>query len=309
METLLITALAVVLDIALGDPPNIIHPVAWMGKIISLLEKGGRKLKPAGQFIYGVLITLFTTALFAVPAFYLVHYLRDTNKVAYVIVTAVILKLMFSIRGLGAAAFRIKRLLTEDNLPQTRHDIRALVSRNAADLNTTQLSSAAVESVAEGTCDSMVAPLFFFLLLGLPGVVGYRVVNTFDSMIGYHGKYEYLGKFAARFDDVLNYIPARLAALVLVCAAVLTKSARRAWRTAWREHRKTESPNAGWPMATMAGALGVRLEKVDYYVLGNDFAAPGIETIDRAVKTFCGAATIWVLLCLATGAIELAITA
>ena len=130
-----------------------------------------------------------------------------------------------------------------------------------------------MESVAESTCDSLVAPLFYFLLLGVPGAIGYRVVNTLDSMIGYHGKYEYLGKFAARLDDVLNFIPARLTALLLVLAAfVMKRNGRKAWQTALREHAKTESPNAGWPMAAMAGALDVRLEKVGHYQLGKENA-------------------------------------
>ena len=130
----------------------------------------------------------------------------------------------FSIKGLRRAAFKIKNLLQDDDLDKTRFELRALVSRDTAGLPRPLLASAAVESVAEGTCDSLVAPLFYFLLLGVPGAIGYRVVNTLDAMIGYHGKYEYLGKFAARLDDVLNYIPARLAALLLVLAAAFQKS-------------------------------------------------------------------------------------
>ncbi len=125
---------------------------------------------------------------------------------------------------------------------ETRFELRALVSRDTGDLPEPLLISAAVESVGEGTGDSLVAPLFYFLFLGVPGAIGYRVVNTLDSMIGYHGKYEYLGKFAARCDDVLNYIPARLAALLLVLAAVLRKNGRNAWRTAFREHSKDREP-------------------------------------------------------------------
>ena len=309
MEWMLVPAIAVVLDIAFGDPPNVIHPVAWMGKVISLLERGGLKLKPAGQFIYGILMTLFTSALFAVPAFFLLDYLRDFNLWVYIIVAAVLLKLTFSIRGLGSAAYKIRNLLREDNLDKTRFELRALVSRNTKDLDRPMLASAAVESVAEGTCDSVVAPLFFYLLFGVPGAIAYRVVNTLDAMIGYHGKYEYLGKFAARFDDVLNYIPARLAALILVTAAALKKTGRRAWRTARKEHTSTESPNAGWPMAAMAGALGVRLEKAGHYVLGQGNPAPSMETINDAVRVFSLATVVWILVCLVTGGVRFAITA
>jgi adenosylcobinamide-phosphate synthase len=308
MEIILILALAAAIDLAVGDPPDIVHPVAWMGKVIALLEKGGLKLNASGQFIYGIGMTIFTTALFVIPVYFLVTYLHDLNQVAYIIVAAVILKFTFSIRGLWHAARKIKRLLQEKNLDKTRFELRALVSRDTKDLNEPLLVSAAVESVAEGTCDSLVAPLFYFLLLGVPGAIGYRAVNTLDSMIGYHGKYEHLGKFAASLDDVLNFIPARLAALLLVLAAAMKKSGRDAWKTALKEHIRTESPNAGWPMAAMAGALNVRLEKVGHYVLGERRAAPVLENIDSAVTLFSLAASAWVLLCFIAGGIRFVVT-
>jgi len=309
MEWILVPALAIVIDLALGDPPNVIHPVAWLGKVISRLEKGGTKMKPAGQFIYGIFMTLFSAALCAVPVYYLLAYIRDLNQVAYIITAAVLLKLTFSVRGLRRAAVKVKTLLTEDKLDKTRFELRALVSRNTGDLERPLLASAAVESVAEGTGDSLTAPLFYYLLLGVPGAIAYRAVNTLDSMIGYHGRYEYLGKFAARFDDVLNYIPARLAALMLITAAALKKNGRRAWQTACREHARTESPNAGWPMAAMAGALGVRLEKTGHYVLGDGNPAPSPETIASSVRVFSYAAAVWVLICLIAGGIRFAVTA
>ena len=164
--------------------------------------------------------------------------------------------------------------------------------------------------MAEGTCDSLVAPLFYFLLLGVPGAIGYRVVNTMDSMIGYHGKYEYLGKFAARLDDVLNFIPARLATWLLVLSAwVIKRNGRHAWRTALRDHVRTESPNAGWPMAAMAGALDVRLEKAGYYRLGDGKTALAPETIDKAVRLFLTAASCWAPVLLLTGVIRFVVKA
>ena len=308
MEILWILAAALAIDLSLGDPPNIVHPVAWMGRIIGLLERGGLKLNPSGQFIYGVLMTIFVTALFAVPIYYLVDYLQGLNQTVYIIVTAILLKLTFSIRGLWRAAWKIRSLLKEDKLDKARFELRGMVSRDTGNLDESQMASAAVESVAEGTGDSLVAPLFYFLLLGVPGAIGYRAVNTLDSMTGYHGKYEYLGKFAARLDDVLNFIPARLAALMLMTAAALKKSFRRAWRTALREHGKTESPNAGWPMATIAGALGVRLEKAGHYVLGEDSPTPSEGTIGGAVKLFSLAAAAWILICFGAEGIRIAVT-
>ena len=164
------------------------------------------------------------------------------------------------------------------------------------------MSSSAIESVAEGLCDSVVAPLFYFLIFGLPGAFAYRAINTLDSMIGYRGKYEYLGKFAARLDDVLNYIPARLAFLFIVIAASLKKMGREAWQVARRDHTQTSSPNAGWPMAAMAGALHVRLEKPGHYVLG-DGKEPKPDDIDRAVNMFTIAAAGWLIVCGIAGGI------
>jgi len=308
MEIILTMALAVAIDLALGDPPDIAHPVAWMGKVITLLEKGGLKLNSNGQFIYGIGMTIFTTALFVTPVYFLVTYLHNLNQVVYVIVAAVLLKLTFSIRGLRRTALKIKELLQEKKLDKTRFELRALVSRDTKDLNEPLLISAAIESVAEGTGDSLIAPLFYFLLLGVPGAMGYRAVNTLDSMIGYHGKYEHLGKFAARLDDVLNFIPARLAALLLVMAAAMKRRGRDAWKTALKEHVRTESPNAGWPMAAMAGALNVRLEKVGHYVLGERRAVPTLEKIDSAVTLFSLAALAWILICFIVGGIKIAVT-
>jgi adenosylcobinamide-phosphate synthase len=128
-------------------------------------------------------------------------------------------------------------------------------------------------------------------------------------MIGYHGKYENLGKFAARLDDILNFIPARLAALLIILAAASRKTGRFAWRIAWREHRLTESPNAGWPIAAMAGALHVRLEKSGHYRLGEPDEPLNPETIDGAVKLFSIAALGWVLICLMGGGIQFVISA
>jgi adenosylcobinamide-phosphate synthase len=309
MEILWILALAFCIDLVLGDPPDTIHPVAWMGKAISLLERGGLRLHPIWQFVYGMMMTFLTIAFFVTPAYFLLSYLQGWNQIAYIIVSGVLLKLMFSIRGLWHSAVKIKQLLKEDNLEKTRFELRALVSRDTRNLDKSLIASAATESVAEGICDSVIAPLFYFLLLGVPGAIGYRVVNTLDSMLGYHGKYEYLGKFCARFDDVLNFIPARLAALVILIAAAAKKRGRSTWRTALREHVKTESPNAGWPMAAMAGTLGVRLEKPGYYVLGEGNPTPSLETIGRALNIFFIAVATWVVICFIAGGIRIAVTA
>ena len=295
MELLLILLLALIFDLALGEPPNIIHPVAWMGRVTSFLERRCISKSHAIQFLYGVGIVLFTMALFTVPAYFILFYLEGMSSIVYVIAGAILFKFTFSLQGLRRTALRVKRLLLEDKPGEVRFELRALVSRDTQNLTKPLLVSAAVESVAENTSDSFVAPIFYFLLFGVPGAMAYRVVNTLDAVVGYHGKYEYLGKFASRLDDVLNFIPARLTALLLVCAAFLSRrDGRASWQVTRSQHARTESPNAGWPMAAMAGALNVQLEKVGHYRLGGSSTPSAPETIDASVGLLQIAMLIWV---------------
>jgi adenosylcobinamide-phosphate synthase len=156
-----------------------------------------------------------------------------------------------------------------------------------------------VESVAENLTDSVLAPACFYLAFGLPGAAVYRVINTADAMIGYRdGVLEHFGKVAARLDDLLNLVPARLAALVLVTAALTPGfDARAAWSVLRRDRRRTASPNAGWTMSAMAGALGVTLEKRETYRLG-DGPLPARGHIPRAVDLFTRATALGVALLL-----------
>lgn len=305
---MLVIALAI--DLALGEPPPAVHPVVWMGRVISFLEKGNISRRPAVQFAGGCMITVTTIGLFTVPAYFLLVYLEGVSFAAYLVVGGALLKSTFSIKELRCAALEIRRYLTNDRLDRARFELRALVKRDTHSLPSPLLVSATVESVAENTCDSFVAPLFYFLFLGVPGAVGYRVVNTLDSMIGYHGKYEYLGKFASRLDDVLNFIPARLSALFLVFATFLTKgNGSSSWRVMLSDHSRTESPNAGWTMAAAAGALDVQLEKVDHYKLGIARVRLVPETIDAAVKLALVAMLSWGATCITIGVIRLVVTA
>jgi len=300
MDILIILGIALAIDFAAGEPPDACHPVAWMGRVISFLERKGLRRSPSRQFAYGVMITIAVVALFAALPYLLLPRLQGVSFVAYVITGGVLLKLTFSLRGLRSTALKIKNLLHDDKLDKARYELRALVSRDTSALSKPHLVSSTVESVAEGTCDSFVAPLFYFLIFGVPGAITYRAVNTLDSMIGYHGRYEHLGKFASKADDVLNYIPARLTALLLAAAAFFHKRrAKAAWRTALSDHAETESPNAGWPMAAAAGALNVRLEKVGHYKLGRANTTPTTKAINESLSLMLIATAFWVLICFA----------
>ncbi|MDD5093056.1 MAG: cobalamin biosynthesis protein [Dehalococcoidia bacterium] len=298
MDGIIILALALTIDLVVGDPPTLLHPVGWMGKLISLAERLAPKGRPNAQFFYGIGMVLVGIISFVVPIYFLLVYVSEGSRIIYVIVGALILKSTFSIRGLRSAAVKVRDRLNDNQLADARAGMGALVSRNPEDLDEALVIAATVESVAENTSDSIVAPLFWFLILGIPGAVGYRVVNTFDSMIGYHGKYEYLGKFAARLDDVLNFIPARLTALMMVAAAFIArKEGRAAWNIMLRDHSKTESPNAGWPMSAAAGALEIELEKVGHYKLGEAKSTLTLEKINSVLLLMCLVALICAVLC------------
>ena len=309
MEYIIILPLAIIIDLVLGDPPDALHPVAWMGKLISYLVRGGARLPHAMQFTYGLVIVLFILGLFVTPVYFILVYLKSISFIAYIIVSALILKLTFAIRGLKRAAFKIRALLQAEKMAEARFELRALVSRETDDLDKSQVVSATVESLAENSCDSFVAPLFYYLLFGIPGALAYRVINTFDAMIGYRGKWEYLGKFAARVDDVANYIPARISALMIVIAArINNRDMSGAWRVVVRDHGKTRSPNAGWTIGAVAGALGVRLEKRGHYKLGDNHLPLSLDTIAASWRIVMTAAIVWSLISIITEVIRLVTT-
>ena len=278
--------LAIALDAAFPEPPGAIHPVVWMGKATSALERLAEGLGNNGSFALGALIAVAVPALFAGAAWLAVITLLGLGDIPFLIGAAILLKTTFAVRGLVRAAQETQYSIEHGDILMARYSLRGLVSRDAEDLSEPQVSAAAIESVAENTTDSFIAPWLAFALLGLPGAFAYRAVNTLDSMIGYRGKYECLGKVSARLDDLLNLIPARLSAGLLLLAGVAKSGydSRQGWRTALREHRLTASPNAGWTIAAVAGLLGVSLEKPGHYILGGTFNEPRASDISRAVR-------------------------
>ncbi len=293
-RALLLAALA---DLAFGEPPNRLHPVAWFGALVAAVERRAPGGSPARQLLYGAGLAAGGVGL-AAGLSWAAARVAERGAWARLLADTVLLKSAFSLRMLAGEAARVQRLLEAGDLPAARRALRALVSRDPSGLDERLAAAAAIESVAENLSDSVVAPLLYAVLGGPGAALAYRAVNTLDAMVGYRGQYEYLGKAAARLDDLLNLAPSRLAALLLVATAgLLGFDVRRAWTTAWRDHGRTASPNAGWPMAAMAGALGRRLEKVDHYTLG-DGPAPQPADIARALRLYTGAAALALLLAL-----------
>lgn len=281
--------LALLFDLLLGDPPNRFHPTAWMGNLIAFLLRCRRR--PRGnrfaELTYGVFILLVGISLSVLTGLAITNLIyRITNyQLLITILTALFLKLTISLRGLDRAARDVQSALQAGNLPEARRLLSwHLVSRDTSELDESKVSAAAIESVAENSSDGIVAPLFFFALGGLPAAFAYRFINTADSMLGYHDEErEWLGKIPARLDDLLNFIPARLAGLFIVLSAPFCRaSLSQAWKIMWQDSSQTASPNAGIPMSAMAGALGVELEKINHYALGKGLQLPSAKDISRA---------------------------
>ena len=232
-------------------------------------------------------MALLIPAFWALAAWLAAWGLRELHPVAYLLGGAVLLKTTFAVGMLHRVAARTRSLVVDGDLPALRENMRSLVSRDVSAMGTGQAVAATVESVSENTTDSFVGPWLAFALFGIPGAFAYRAINTLDSMIGYRGEYEFLGKAAAKLDDLVNLVPARLTALLLAAGSALLPGQRAAgaWRIMWRDHSRTASPNAGWTMSGMAGALGVELEKEGQYRLGDATRPLEPQDITRAVHS------------------------
>lgn len=294
---ILLCALAA--DLLIGDPPNRWHPVAWIGRVLGWLFARGPRAGRLPTIAYGAAVVTGVAATVAGTLWALEPSLNGLGWVG-TIAQAWILKCSFSLRGLWIAARQVEAALERGDLARARELVgQLLVSRPTRELTVSGVSSAAVESVAENLTDSVVAPSLCYLLFGLAGAWAYRVINTADAMVGYRaGRLEFLGKAAARLDDAVNWLPARLSALAIVAGSGLAgEDARGALRVMAQDHRRTASPNAGWTMAAMAGALGIALERAGAYRLGAGRCA-GSHDIrrSRAVLAWSAAAALAMVL-------------
>jgi adenosylcobinamide-phosphate synthase len=284
--------LSALLDWFLGEPPACAHPVAWIGRYLQATGKGLCALAPRRAFLGGmgwwvlgasavtILATLATLGLARLPGW------------AQVLGSAVLLKPLFSFRML-ATEVRAVEAAVQESLDQGRQRLSHIVSRDTSQLSATEVRESALESLSENLSDSVVAPLFWFALFGLPGAALYRFANTADAMWGYRNAWESAGKFAARADDVFNLIPARLTALLLLVAGGLRVGPSQLAV----EARKTPSPNSGWPMAAFALSLGVRLGKPGVYVLNPQGSGPKAVHVQQGTWLAIAAGALGIAAC------------
>lgn len=266
-----ILLIAILIDLIFGEPPEKIHPVVWMGKLIDGLRSYMSESK-----ICGVIV-----ALMVVGGFTLAGYLITlVPGIVGLVISAYILKATFSINCLACTANMMEKYLASDDLKNAKKNLPKLVGRDPAQLSKKEINSAVIESVAENFVDGIFSPLFYFLLFGIPGALAYKAINTLDSMVG-QGDFGY---FSAKLDDLVNYIPARLSVLFISAGAIFYGSPLSALKISRRDHGLTKSPNSGWPMAAMAGSLAVSLKKPEHYILGSELDLPESYHIKRAVR-------------------------
>lgn len=300
---------AVAIDVALGDPRSRYHPTAWAGGLIARMisssagrgfwvQRLGGVAAVAAPACVAVALLLplhhaaghalgalgwgdgAATAAAAVPAQYV-------HAAALVAACCVLLKCTIAVRGMQRHAYAVVESLEgEGGVAGARSSLSMIVKRKTGSLDEEHVISGVLESIGENTVDGATGSLFYYGLFGLPGAFAHRIVNTADSMAGYRGEMlGRLGWFAAHADTVLNYVPARLTGVAMVAASVpLGYDWRGALKSMIRDGGSTASRNSGYPMAALAGALNVRLEKEGHYVLCGGGRAPGTRDVRRAVS-------------------------
>jgi adenosylcobinamide-phosphate synthase len=280
MNVLIIILLAIIVDLLFGEPPSKIHPVVLMGQLISFTKKFLIKYnnKSSGIVLTTIILTIFVLLFAVILKISTIYYFL------YLIISAVLLSTTFAIKSLIDSVKNVREDLKID-IDKAKHSMSYLVSRDTSKLSESDIVSACIETLTENITDSVTAPLIYTYIFGVLGGVFYRVVNTLDAMVGYKNPENLnIGWFPAKFDDLLNYLPARITGILVVIASVFLKlDWKSSYKIMMRDAKKTPSPNSGYPMAAAAGALGIQLNKHGYYKLGDNLNPLKIETITETI--------------------------
>ena len=296
---------AFILDLILGDPLFLPHPVRWMGRAIETMEPRFRNL-PVRETTAGLIFSLSLIGGTWSLVFALVILAGAIHPLFGVGIEILIIYYSISVRCLVKSAMDVHRSLTQKNLNEAKKKVAQIVGRDVEPLSAQGVAQATVETVAENLVDGVISPLFFAAIGGAPLAAAYKMVNTLDSMVGYKNEeYQQFGKASARIDDIANFIPARLSVLVVALASrILAGKGSLALRTAMEEGAHHSSPNAGFPEAAFAGSLGVKLGGAHYYQghlvhkpqIGIKFGTVSINHIKKACDLMILSAVIWLLI-------------
>ena len=277
---LLAIILAYLLDLILGDPYYLPHPVRGMGKLIEYLEK---KLRNT-SVLAGIILAIAVVGLVYLGSLFAIRFADNVNTWAGFAISTVLIFSTLSTRSLDKEARSVYESLKSGNIEEARARLSLIVGRDTQGLDQDEIIRATVETVAENSVDGIISPLFYAALGGAPLALAYKAINTLDSMVGYKNeRYLHFGWFSAKLDDAANYIPARFSILLVPLASlILRKRASNALYTILRDGEKSPSPNAGIPEAGFAGALGIQLGGVNWYQ-GEKSVKPilGIDTKQR----------------------------
>ena len=312
LESVIIVTFALLLDFLVGDPRTKYHPTAWIGKLIALLVPFTKSNSVKKELLGGILIVSIVVIIVCVLLVVLdigINLLTiDTvSLIISIVIGSILLKTTVAIRGMQKHAFAVVDAVEKGDLNSARNHLSMIVKRDTKHLDKNHILSAVLESVSENTVDGVTGPLFYYAIFGLPGAFVYRAINTIDSMIGYKTTmFKNVGWFGAKCDTVLNYAPSRLTGLVMILGAlILGYNWKESFCIMKRDSKKLESSNAGFPMAALAGALGTRLEKMNYYTIGNgsiEFTKSHIISAVTLMKVssilFCGIITIPIIVTL-----------
>ena len=275
-----------VLDLIIGDPYSFPHPVRYIGKLISIVEKQIRKitssdkgLKIAGFFLWFIVVG----ATFGITT--LVLQLFKFNKLAYFIVNTILIYTTLATKCLKDESVKIYKVLKTGDLEKSRIQLSYIVGRDTTNLNEKEIVRATVETVAENTVDGIIAPLFYGFIGGAPLAMAYKAVNTLDSTVGYkNDKYYYLGFASAKIDDIANYIPARLGVVLLSLGSLFAGfNFRNALKIGIRDRKNHKSPNCAFSEGAVAGALGIQLGGTNVY-FGKEVYKPTIGDKTREIE-------------------------
>ena len=274
------------LDLIIGDPYSFPHPVRYIGKLISIVEKQIRKitssdkgLKIAGFFLWFIVVG----ATFGITT--LVLQLFKFNKLAYFIVNTILIYTTLATKCLKDESVKIYKVLKTGDLEKSRIQLSYIVGRDTTNLNEKEIVRATVETVAENTVDGIIAPLFYGFIGGAPLAMAYKAVNTLDSTVGYkNDKYYYLGFASAKIDDIANYIPARLGVVLLSLGSLFAGfNFNDALKIGIRDRKNHKSPNCAFSEGAVAGALGIQLGGTNVY-FGKEVYKPTIGDKTREIE-------------------------
>ena len=306
LESVVIVAFALLLDFLVGDPRTKYHPTAWMGKLIASLvpfakNNSVKKELLGGILVVSIVVTIVSTLLVILDIGISLLTIDIVSLIISIVVGSILLKTTIAIRGMQRHALAVIGAIEKDDLDSARNHLAMIVKRDTKNLDKNHILSAVLESVSENTVDGVTGPLFYYAIFGLPGAFVYRAINTIDSMVGYKTTmFKNIGWFGANCDTILNYIPSRLTGLVMILSAlILGYNWKESFYIMRRDGKKLESPNAGFPIAALAGALGTKLEKINYYAVGDgniELTKSHIISAIRLMKVssilFCGLVTV-----------------